>query len=295
MRTPEIFVKDGFYWTRFLSSNGQIITKSTGFRAISAYKRKASRAAQKIAKQSQQDSTNNENQTETNTPNTNQIHYKLKDNMDLIRILRNRIHLDFRYTCPKSSKRKRIRKATGLVNSQENRLKAQQMALTLLNELSQPKPSPQDLIHQKQNGCSKKSNQDIKRLFELYQKDDRWFDLEETSKVLYERYFRVQIYPFFQKKPLQDISLEQVKQFRRHLANSKKTEQNGSKTKYSGKYLNQILSFFYQLLRFAFREQILAPFDLSKNTLKKFKESDPEVNALSLSSLLPLAKNVLLS
>lgn len=205
--------------------------------------------------------------------------------MDLIRIIRNKIHFDFRYTCPKTGKRNRCRKATGLENSQENRLKAQQMALAELQALSHSNQSEKQSKKQTQPQSSSSSQKTVKmtitELFEQYKDDDQWFDLEETSKVLYDRWFRVHTQPFFKNKAVQDISLDQVKQFRRHLANSKKTEQNGSKTKYSGKYLNQILSFFCQLLRFAFQEQLIPPFDLSNKNLKKFKEIKPEVNALT--------------
>lgn len=58
-----------------------------------------------------------------------------KKNMDMISIRKttNRIHFDFYYNCPNTGERKRNRKTTGLVDSCENRMVAQQMAIDFLS------------------------------------------------------------------------------------------------------------------------------------------------------------------
>ena len=62
---------------------------------------------------------------------------KKASSMDMIAIRKttNRIQFDFYYNCPETGQRKRNRKSTGLIDSPENRMVAQQMAKKFLNSL----------------------------------------------------------------------------------------------------------------------------------------------------------------
>ena len=62
---------------------------------------------------------------------------KKDSSMDMIAIRKttNRIQFDFYYNCPETGQRKRNRKSTGLIDSPENRMVAQQMAKKFLNSL----------------------------------------------------------------------------------------------------------------------------------------------------------------
>ena len=70
--------------------------------------------------------------------------------MDLIRIRNNTIYLDFTYTCPNTATQKRHRKSTRLSDSLQNRILAQQQALTEFSALSQlhiPTQQSQSINH----------------------------------------------------------------------------------------------------------------------------------------------------
>lgn len=285
----ELFMRDGYYWVRFSyydSTAKQTVVKeeSTKIQDQEYLKTRALKQAKNIVKRKQHNgqilafsewgngvqSTWEDGSSSQNSENT----------MNLIRIRKNKIYLDFYYTDPKTGLQERCQKSTGLDDSFEARIKAQQLALEHRKVLSQLNP-PSTLLKGIIFSKSRESTvTNFEGIFVTYQSDALWTDLTYDSKVLYERMWRLHISPFFAKHSLQHIDLQTVKLFRSYLSSLEK-KQGEKSIPYGGKYRNQVLGLLKILLRFAFQNGFLTEFKLDKNHIKPFPESPPQVNALS--------------
>ena len=222
---------------------------------------------------------------------------QMENNMKLIRIRKNKIYFDFYYLDPISGTKKRCQSSTGLKNSLENQVIAQQKALGhyhALSQLGKPKVEPpmvQKVFHsqltqkipeshsslnvQEQSFIETSSIKTFLELFEDYKSDPQWMDTTKETKHLYTKYFNVHIQPFFTIIPINKISIELLKSFRDSLSKKRKVRKDGSLENYTGKYLNQIFAFVKVLVSYAFEKEYLQRFSLMDRSLKKFKESKP--------------------
>ena len=228
---------------------------------------------------------------------------QMENNMKLIRIRKNKIYFDFYYLDPISGTKKRCQSSTGLKNTLENQVIAKQKALGhyhALSQLGKPKVEPpmvQKVFHsqptqkipdsfsssnvQEQSFIETSSIKTFLDLFEDYKSDPQWMDTTKETKHLYTKYFNVHIQPFFTIIPVNKISIELLKSFRDSLSKKRKVRKDGSLENYTRKYLNQIFAFVKVLVSYAFEKEYLQRFSLMDRSLKKFKESKPQVNALT--------------
>ena len=193
--------------------------------------------------------------------NTCSVSSKCEKPMNLIRTRKNKIHFDFHYIDPQSGISKRVRKATGLVNNKTNRAIAQRQALELFHDLSQ---------HQSTEQACTVAKDSLQSLVNLYFQKSNWIDLEKASQELYQKIIKVWIVPNFADVALNEVNLDIVNQFRNELKDHN----------ISGKYKNTILSVLKHVIRVGFENGMIPFFDISTKAIKKFKETEPQINYL---------------
>ena len=174
--------------------------------------------------------------------------------MKLIRIRNNTIYFEFRYTDASTGKRKRCQASTGLADSFENRIQAQQMALEQRNALSQLRPQitksepvKANNTPPKQAETSPKTSMLMSDLAMYYQQRKQYLQLAKKSKQLYDMYLRLYVLPHFGHLPLEEIDSDLIEDF----------EQELNELGRSPKFVKDLLSFVRMLLRLAVKKRFL--------------------------------------
>ena len=257
---PEISLieKDGHYWAVFSISclqtkkifSYQINTK---YPSVGCYRKKALRKGRQIYKNTSKKVQNRFVKGGVNLVFSNrEVHPSslLENPMDLIRIRNNTIYLDFTYTCPNTATQKRHRKSTRLSDSLQNRILAQQQALTEFSALSQlhiPAQQSQSVNHSlsstvvPSNANSVVVRMNVGDFVEYYKSRRKFRSCSKKTKRLYEIYINTYILPNFAHRCLTSIDADCLEDLEMQLIDEEK----------SPKYIRDIVGFFKMLLNFA--------------------------------------------